>query len=296
MEATRMKKLPPYLFARIEKKIEEAKEKGVDIVSFGIGDPDLPTPDPIIAELCKEARNPANHQYPSSVGMLDFRREVAAYYQRRFNVELDPRSEVVSLIGSKEGIAHINFCYVDPGDINLVPDPGYPVYGIGTLLAGGEVYVLPLLEKNGFLPDLAAVPEEVAQKAKLLFINYPNNPTGAVAGKEFFEQVVDFAKRYNIIVCHDSAYTEIAYDEYRPMSFLEVPGAKEVGIEFGSLSKPFNMTGWRIGWARLADWLGGRASGCGGMPGPVEIQLRFRAVPGHPVCRHGGAAPFRATR
>ncbi|HHZ16832.1 MAG TPA: LL-diaminopimelate aminotransferase [Clostridia bacterium] len=249
MEATRMKKLPPYLFARIEKKIEEAKEKGVDIVSFGIGDPDLPTPDPIIAELCKEARNPANHQYPSSVGMLDFRREVAAYYQRRFNVELDPRSEVVSLIGSKEGIAHINFCYVDPGDINLVPDPGYPVYGIGTLLAGGEVYVLPLLEKNGFLPDLAAVPEEVAQKAKLLFINYPNNPTGAVAGKEFFEQVVDFAKRYNIIVCHDSAYTEIAYDEYRPMSFLEVPGAKEVGIEFGSLSKPFNMTGWRIGWA-----------------------------------------------
>jgi LL-diaminopimelate aminotransferase len=249
MEATRMKKLPPYLFARIEKKIEEAKEKGVDIVSFGIGDPDLPTPDPIIAELCKEARNPANHQYPSSVGMLDFRREVAAYYQRRFNVELDPRSEVVSLIGSKEGIAHINFCYVDPGDINLVPDPGYPVYGIGTLLAGGEVYVLPLLEKNGFLPDLAAVPEEVAQKAKLLFINYPNNPTGAVAGKEFFEQVVDFAKRYNIIVCHDSAYTEIAYDGYRPMSFLEVPGAKEVGIEFGSLSKPFNMTGWRIGWA-----------------------------------------------
>ena len=249
MEATRMKKLPPYLFARIEKKIEEAKEKGVDIVSFGIGDPDLPTPDPIIAELCKEARNPANHQYPSSVGMLDFRREVAAYYQRRFNVELDPRSEVVSLIGSKEGIAHINFCYVDPGDINLVPDPGYPVYGIGTLLASGEVYVLPLLEKNGFLPDLAAVPEEVAQKAKLLFINYPNNPTGAVAGKEFFEQVVDFAKRYNIIVCHDSAYTEIAYDEYRPMSFLEVPGAKEVGIEFGSLSKPFNMTGWRIGWA-----------------------------------------------
>jgi LL-diaminopimelate aminotransferase len=249
MEATRMKKLPPYLFARIEKKIEEAKEKGVDIVSFGIGDPDLPTPDPIIAELCKEARNPANHQYPSSVGMLDFRREVAAYYQRRFNVELDPRSEVVSLIGSKEGIAHINFCYVDPGDINLVPDPGYPVYGIGTLLAGGEVYVLPLLEKNGFLPDLAAVPEEVAQKAKLLFINYPNNPTGAVAGKEFFEQVVDFAKRYNIIVCHDSAYTEIAYDGYRPMSFLEVPGAQEVGIEFGSLSKPFNMTGWRIGWA-----------------------------------------------
>lgn len=249
MEATRIQKLPPYLFARIEKKTEEAKAKGIDLVSFGIGDPDLPTPQPIIDELCKEARNPANHQYPSSVGMLAFRQEVAAYYQRKFGVELDPRDEVVSLIGSKEGIAHINFCYVDPGDVNLVPDPGYPVYGIGTLLAGGEAYLMPLREENGFLPDLRAIPAEVAQKAKLMFINYPNNPTGAVAGKEFFEEVVEFAKKYNIIVCHDAAYTEIAYDGYRPMSFLEVPGAKEVGIEFGSLSKPFNMTGWRIGWA-----------------------------------------------
>ncbi len=249
MEATRIQKLPSYLFARIEKKTEEAKAKGIDLVSFGIGDPDLPTPQPIIDELCKEAQNPANHQYPSSVGMLAFRQEVAAYYQRKFGVELDPRNEVVSLIGSKEGIAHINFCYVDPGDVNLVPDPGYPVYGIGTLLAGGEAYLMPLREENGFLPDLRAIPDEVAQKAKLMFINYPNNPTGAVAGKEFFEEVVEFAKKYNIIVCHDAAYTEIAYDGYRPMSFLEVPGAKEVGIEFGSLSKPFNMTGWRIGWA-----------------------------------------------
>lgn len=249
MEATRIKKLPPYLFARIEKKIEEAKEKGIDIISFGIGDPDLPTPQPIIDELCKEAQNPANHQYPSSVGMLSFRQEVAAYYHKRFGVELDPRKEVVSLIGSKEGIAHINFCYVDPGDVNLVPDPGYPVYGIGTLLAGGEAYLMPLREENGYLPDLAKIPADIARKAKLMFINYPNNPTGAVAGKEFFEEVVAFARKYNIIVCHDAAYTEIAYDGYRPVSFLEVPGAKEVGIEFGSLSKPFNMTGWRIGWA-----------------------------------------------
>lgn len=249
MEATRIKKLPPYLFARIEKKIEEAKEKGIDIVSFGIGDPDLPTPQPIIDELCKEAHNSVNHQYPSSAGMLSFRKAVAEYYEKTHGVILDPKTEVVTLIGSKEGIGHINFCYVDPGDINLVPDPGYPVYGIGTLLAGGEVYPMPLLQKNGFLPDLTKIPEDVAKKAKLLFINYPNNPTGAVAGPDFFAEVVAFAKKYDLIVCHDAAYTEMAYEGYRPTSFLETPGAKEVGIEFGSLSKPFNMTGWRIGWA-----------------------------------------------
>lgn len=249
MQATRIKKLPPYLFARIEKKIEEAKEKGVDIVSFGIGDPDLPTPSPIVDELCKEAHNSANHQYPSSVGMLQYRQAVCDYYKERHNVDLDAKSEVVSLIGSKEGIGHINFCYIDPGDINLVPDPGYPVYGIGTLLAGGESHLMPLLKENGFLPDLTKIPEDVAQKAKLMFINYPNNPTGATADINFFQEVVEFAKKYNIIVCHDAAYTEMAFEGYRPISFLETPGAKDVGIEFGSLSKPFNMTGWRIGWA-----------------------------------------------
>ncbi|QNB46017.1 LL-diaminopimelate aminotransferase [Thermanaerosceptrum fracticalcis] len=249
MEATRIKKLPPYLFARIEKKIEEAKEKGIDIISFGIGDPDLPTPKPIIDELCKEAQNPANHQYPSSVGMLAYRQAVCEYYEKTHDVQLDPRKEVVTLIGSKEGIGHISFCYVDPGDINLVPDPGYPVYGIGTLLAGGEPYLMPLLEENNYLPDLAKIPEDIARKAKLMFINYPNNPTGAIATKEFFAEVVEFAKKYDIIVCHDAAYTEMAYEGYQPPSFLEVPGAKDVGIEFGSLSKPFNMTGWRIGWA-----------------------------------------------
>lgn len=248
-EAERIRKLPPYLFARIEKKIAEAKEKGVDIISLGIGDPDRPTPDHIIAKLVEEAHNPANHQYPSSVGLLEYRKAVAAWYKRRFGVELDPKTEVVTLIGSKEGIAHINFCYVDPGDINLVPDPGYPVYGIGTLLAGGEPYLMPLKAENGFLPDLEAIPSEVAKKAKLMFINYPNNPTGALATLDFYRDVVAFAKEYDVIVCHDAAYSEITFEGYKAPSFLQAPGAKEVGIEFNSLSKPYNMTGWRIGWA-----------------------------------------------
>ncbi len=249
MEAKRIKQLPPYLFARIEKKIEEAKEKGIDIISFGIGDPDSPTPQYIIDELCKEAQNAENHQYPSSAGMLSFRQAVCDYYKATHGVELDPKKEVVTLIGSKEGIGHINFCYVDPGDINLVPDPGYPVYSIGTLLAGGDSYLMPLLTENGFLPDFAKIPEEIAKKAKLMFLNYPNNPTGAVAGKDFFAEAVAFAKKYDIIICHDAAYTELAFEGYEPTSILEVPGAKEVCIEFGSLSKPFNMTGWRIAWA-----------------------------------------------
>ncbi len=249
MEAKRIKKLPPYLFARIEKKIEEAKEKGIDIISFGIGDPDSPTPQYIIDELCKEAQNAENHQYPSSAGMLSFRQAVCDYYQDTHGVELDPKNEVVTLIGSKEGVGHINFCYVDPGDINLVPDPGYPVYSIGTLLAGGDSYLMPLLAENGFLPDFTKIPEDIAKKAKLMFLNYPNNPTGAVAGKDFFAEAVAFAKKYDIIICHDAAYTELAFEGYEPTSILEVPGAKEVCIEFGSLSKPFNMTGWRIAWA-----------------------------------------------
>lgn len=247
--AKRIREIPPYLFAGIERKIEEYKEKGVDIISFGIGDPDLPTPDFIIEKMAEEIKNPENHQYPSSVGMLSFRESVANWYKKRFQVELDPTSEVVSLIGSKEGIANISYCYIDPGDISLVPDPGYPVYGIGTSFAGGEPYYMPLKEENGFLPDLKAIPEEIAKKAKILWISYPNNPTGATASLSFFEEVVDFAKKYDILVCHDNAYSEVCYDGYRPPSFLEVKGAKDVGIEFNSLSKPFNMTGWRIGFA-----------------------------------------------
>ena len=248
-EAKRLKSLPPYLFARIEKKIQEKKAAGVDVISLGIGDPDRPTPGHIIDKLVEQAHNPENHSYPSSVGMMEYREAVAQWYKNRFDVDLDPASEIVTLIGSKEGIGHISFCYVDPGDVNLVPDPGYPVYGIGTLLAGGEPYNMPLKEENGFLPDLDAIPEDVADKAKILFINYPNNPTGALADMNFFNKVVAFAKKHDLIVCHDGAYSEIAFDGYEPPSFLQAEGAKEVGIEFNSLSKPYNMTGWRIGWA-----------------------------------------------
>jgi LL-diaminopimelate aminotransferase len=245
-QAQRIQKLPPYLFARIEQKVAEAKEKGIDVISLGIGDPDQPTPAHIIEALKIAADDASNHQYPSSVGMIDYRTSVADFYKRRFDVDLDPKSEVVSLIGSKEGIANISYCYINPGDINLVPDPGYPVYGIGTLLAGGEPYLMPLLEENDYLPDLTKIPGEIADKAKLMFINYPNNPTGATATLEFYADVVAFAKKHDLIVCSDAAYTEVTFDGYVAPSFLQVEGAKDVGIEFFSLSKPFNMTGWRI--------------------------------------------------
>lgn len=248
-EAKRIQQLPPYLFARIEQQIAEARERGVDIISLGIGDPDRPTPPHIIAQAAEQLSNPENHQYPSSVGMLAFRQAVAAYYQRRFKVAVDAKSEVVTLIGSKEGIAHISWCYFDPGDLALVPDPGYPVYGIGSALAGAQQYIMPLRAENGFLPDLKAIPEDVAAKAKLMFLNYPNNPTGAIANLDFYKEVVAFARKYDILVCHDSAYQDLSYDGYLAPSFLEAEGAKEVGIEFGSCSKPYNMTGWRIGWA-----------------------------------------------
>lgn len=259
-EARAIKNLPPYLFARIEDKIAEARAQGRNVISLGIGDPDRPTPPHIIARAIEEVQKPANHQYPSSVGLLAYREAVADWYQQRFGVKLDPRQEVVSLLGSKEGIAHISFCYLNPGDISLVTDPGYPVYSTGALLANGWSFELPLTEENGFLPDLEAVPPAVAQRAKMLFINYPNNPTGAVAPLEFFEKVVAFARRYDILVCHDAAYSEIYFGDNPPPSFLQVDGAKEVGIEFHSVSKTYNMTGWRIGWAagnsRVIDVLG----------------------------------------
>ncbi|NMC26531.1 MAG: LL-diaminopimelate aminotransferase, partial [Syntrophomonadaceae bacterium] len=191
----------------------------------------------------------ANHQYPSSVGLLEYRQAVAEWYMRRFGVELDPKTEVVSLLGSKEGIAHISFAYLDPGDINLVPDPGYPVYSIGTLLAGGKSHIMPLKAENRYLPVLEDIPAAIARQAKIMFINYPNNPIGAVADLEFYSRVVEFARHYDILVCHDAAYSEMSYDGIKPPSFLQVPGAKDVGIEFHSLSKTYNMTGWRIGWA-----------------------------------------------
>ena len=249
IEADRIAALPPYLFVRIEQKIEEAKNKGIDVISLGIGDPDLPTPPHIVQALQEQVNNPANHRYPSSVGLLAFRQEVATWYRNRFGVTLDPQSEVVTLIGSKEGIGHISFCYLNPGDYALIPDPGYPVYGIGAALAGAENYLLPLKAERHFLPDFATVPVDVARRAKLLFLNYPNNPTGAVADLDFFREAVSFARSYDLIICHDAPYTEITYDNYVAPSFLQAEGAKEVGIEFHSLSKTYNMTGWRLGWA-----------------------------------------------
>ena len=247
--AERIRQLPRYLFAEIDKKVQIALEKGVDVIKLGIGDPDSPTPDYIIMRMQEEVAKPQNHSYPPDEGVKEFREAVADYYYRRHGVTLDPKKEVVPLIGSKEGIAHIAFCFTNPKDVNLVPDPGYPVYGIGTLFAGGIPQTMPLLKENGFLPDLRQIPVEAVRRAKLMFLNYPNNPTGAVATREFFEEAVEFAREYNLIICHDAAYNEIAFDDYRPTSFLEIKGAKEVAIEFGSLSKTFNMTGWRIGYA-----------------------------------------------
>jgi len=247
--AARIKALPPYLFAAIDEMKQKAIARGIDIINLGIGDPDLPTPAPIIERLKQAAAEPKNHQYPSYEGLASFRQAVAAWYKRRFGVQLNPADEVLTLIGSKEGIGHVPLAFVDPGDVVLVPSPGYPVYPVGTSFAGGIPYVMPLPKANGFLPDLGAVPAEVARRAKLMFLNSPNNPTSAVAGREFFKRVVAFAREHQIIVCHDAAYSEIYYDGQRPASFLEVEGAKEVGIEFHSLSKTFNMTGWRLGFA-----------------------------------------------
>ncbi len=247
--ATRIKTLPPYLFAAIDKMKQDAIARGVDIINLGVGDPDLPTPTPIIDRLKQAAAEPRNHQYPSYEGMLSFRQAVAGWYKRRFGVTLDPASEVLTLIGSKEGIGHVPMAFIDPGDLVLVPSPGYPVYPVATSFAGGTPYLMPLRKEHGFLPDLSAIPADIARKAKLMFLNSPNNPTSVVASKAYFQQVVAFAQEHQVIVCHDAAYSEIYYDGQPPASFLEVEGAKDVGIEFHSLSKTFNMTGWRIGFA-----------------------------------------------
>ncbi len=247
--AERINKIPSYLFAEIDRAIAEKKAKGVDVINLGIGDPDLPTPGNIIKKLCEAAKNPENHRYPSYAGMPLFKKTVAEWYKKRFNVLLDSEKEVIALIGSKEGIAHIPLAFVNPKDYVLVPDPAYPVYKIGTILADGIPQTIPLLEKNNFLPDLNSIDRKIAKKSRLMFINYPNNPTAATAEKEFFKEVVDFARENGIIVCHDAPYTEMAFDNYKAPSFLEVGGAKEVGIEFHSLSKTYNMTGWRISFA-----------------------------------------------
>ncbi|MFN3740432.1 MAG: LL-diaminopimelate aminotransferase [Thermodesulfovibrionales bacterium] len=247
--ADRVRNLPPYLFARIDAMKRKAIQEGADLIDLSIGDPDIPTPPHIVEAMKRAVEKPEHHRYPSYEGMYAYRAAVSNWYKRRFNVDLDPDIEVLSLIGSKEGIGHIPLAFVNPGDIVLVPSPGYPVYSIGTLFAGGLSYFMPLKEENGFLPDLDSIPEEVARRAKLMFINYPNNPTAATAKEDFFKKVIEFAVKYNIIVCHDAAYSEIYFDNKRPISFLSVDGAKEVGIEFHSLSKTYCMTGWRIGFA-----------------------------------------------
>jgi len=245
--ARRIENIPPYLFVGIINKINEKRAKGEEVISFAIGDPDIPTPPHIIERLCQAAQDPANHRYPEAASLPELRQAIAKWYKKRFDVSLDADSEVLPLIGAKEGIAHIALCFINPGDIALVPDPGYPVYSVSPMLAGGEPYYMPLTKKNYFLPDLDIIPENIAKRAKYLWINYPNNPTGTVANLSFFNKVTKFARQYDLAICHDAPYTEVAFDGYRPVSFMQADGAKEVGVEFHSLSKSYNMTGWRIG-------------------------------------------------
>ena len=247
--AERLKKLPPYLFAEIDRLKREAKAKGKDIIDLGVGDPDIPTPAFIIEELYRAAKDPSNHRYALDAGMPVFREEIASWYEKRFGVKLDPQTEILPLIGSKEGIAHLPLAVINPGDVVLVPDPCYPPYKSGTWFAGGEVSLMPLEEENGFLPDFSQIDASALKAAKLMFLNYPNNPTAAVASVEFYQEAVEFARRHDLIIASDAAYSEMCYDGYKAPSLLNAKGGKDVGIEFHSLSKTFNMTGWRVGFA-----------------------------------------------
>jgi LL-diaminopimelate aminotransferase len=245
--AKRVEALPPYLFAELDKKLSAKRAEGVDVISLGVGDPDLPTPDHIVDAMREAVTDPKTHQYPSYYGGPEFRQAVGDWYARRFGVELDPETEIMALIGSKEGIGHIAFAYVDPGDEALVPDPGYPVYGVSTRLAGGTPVSLPMTEESGFLPDLDAAP--VSEHTKTIWLNFPSNPTAAVVELDTFERAVAFAREHDLLLLHDAAYTEITFDGFVAPSALQTPGAKDVALEFGSASKFYNMTGWRIGWA-----------------------------------------------
>ena len=244
----RLEKIPPYLFAEIDRKIAEAKAKGCDVISLGIGDPDTPTLAPVVEEMHKAIDNPKNHDYPPYNGTEQFRKSACDWMKRRFGVDLNPDTEMLANIGSKEAIAHVFLAFVDKGDYTLVPDPGYPVYHNATIFAGGTPYEMPLLEKNGYLPDFDKIPEDIAKKSKLMFLNYPNNPTGAVADLEFYKKAVDFCKKYDILLCSDMAYSEMTFDGYKAPSVLQVEGGKDVAIEFYSHSKSYNMTGWRVGF------------------------------------------------
>jgi LL-diaminopimelate aminotransferase len=245
--ARRLDAVPPYLFAELERKLAEKRREGVDVISLGIGDPDLPTPQPVVDALVAGARDAATHQYPTNHGSQEIREAAAGFYRDRFGAELDPGSEIVPALGGKEAVGHIALALLDPGDVALSPDPGYPPYTSGPLFAGAEVDYLPLQEANGFLPDLDAIQTERAARANLLYLNYPNNPTGAVVRPGYFERAVEFARAHDLVVVHDNAYSEICFDGYRAPSFLETAGAKEVGVEIFSVSKGWNMTGWRSG-------------------------------------------------
>ncbi len=244
----RLKKIPPYLFVELDRLKQKKLEEGVDVIDLGVGDPDIPTPSEIVEAAKKALEKPENHRYPSNKGASFFRKACADYMKRRFGVSFDPEKEVVALIGSKEGIAHFPIAFVNPGDVVLCPEPAYPVYKLGAVFTDGEPYFLPLTWENGFFPELSKVPEEVLRRTKILWLNYPNNPTGAVATKEQFKEVIEFARKYDFIVAHDAAYVELYFEE-PPISIFEVEGAKDVAIEFHSLSKTFCMTGWRIAFA-----------------------------------------------
>lgn len=248
-QARRLDNAPPYLFVEIERKIKEAREKGIDVINLAIGDPDMPTPDFIVEKMVEAVRNPVYHQYPEYDGCIEYLEAIAAYYKRRFGVVLDPEAEVLALLGSKEGIAHIFNALVNDGDFTLVPDPQYPVYKLATSITGGIAYPMPLLPENRYLPDFSVIPEEVLKRAKILFVNYPNNPTGVVADLDFYKRVVELGRKYEILICNDNAYSEYTYDGITAPSLLQAEGAMETGIEFHTLSKSYNMTGWRIGYA-----------------------------------------------
>jgi LL-diaminopimelate aminotransferase len=296
----RIEKVPPYPFVEITRKINQKRAEGVDIITFAIGDPDIPTPQHIMQSLHAAADVPANHRYPESDGLPEFRQAVADWYEKRFGLHFDRDKEVLPLLGSKEGIANIAYALIDPGDVALVPDPGYPVYSIATMFAGGEPYLMPLREENNFLPDFSAIPEDVLKRAKVLWINYPNNPTAAVADISFYEEAVAFAKKWDLAVCHDAAYSEVAFDGYKPVSFLQVEGARDIGIEFHSLSKSYNMTGWRIGMAvGNADLIHGlfiiKSNVDSGVNQAVQ-QMAITALEGDQACIAENTATYQRRR
>jgi len=284
--AQRLERIGAYLFADLDRRQEELQRQGVDVINLSVGDPDLPTPSHVIDALMEGASDARSHRYPPYAGTLEFRTAVAEWYRRRFGVALDPATEVLALIGSKEGLAHLPWATMDPGDVALVPDPGYPVYRSATVMAEGVPYAMPLRRELGFLPDLEAIPPEVRRKAKLMFLNYPNNPTAATATLEFFHEAVSFARRHGILLAHDNSYSEIAYDGYRPPSILQADGAREVAIEFHSLSKTYCMTGWRVGFVV------GNAQAVGAV-GKIKTNIDsgvFRAV------QHAGVAALTGTQ